>query len=247
VSRRFCRLPQGFSQAIAQDCERRHKHMSSREVRELQQSGEIEFFDLHPITLLPRFVDRVHGTQRTHLPAPIIQRGSGTHGSYEQAWAQEKIEDHGAEMRAFSRLYSETRWVALSRVIWNPEGIFVNCDPAPKGSVVLVGLKPPTPEARYAASEYWRISGVWQKRIAADPGQSEGLLRQNITRAMTMSALRDSKAALRQLDAAWPEIVGGYRAGPYSEELSRAHARDLPSMILGKTLAAYLFPHGPQS
>jgi hypothetical protein len=220
--------------------------MSAREVRELQQSGDIEFFDLHPITFLPRYVDRVHGTQRTHLSAPIIQCGSGTCGPREQIWAQEKIQDYGAETRAFSRLYSETRWLALPRVVWNPEGVFVNYEPAPRGSVVVVGLKPPTPVARYAASEYWRISGVWKQRIATPPDDSAGLLRPGITRAMAMSQIRDSKASLRQLNAVWRDIIEGYRAGPYSEELSHAHAGDLPSVILGKTLAAYLFPHGPQ-
>jgi hypothetical protein len=240
MPRRFCRLPQGFSEAIASDCKNRHQHLNRREVFELEKSGDIEFFDHHPITLLPRYVDRVHKTQRTHLSAPIIQRAAGVADPRERAWASEKVEGYGADKRAFQRLYSGTKYIALPRVVWNSEGIFVNCDPPPKGSLITVGLKPPTPDARHAASEYWRIQFLWRDKVSSD-GSQAGLVRPNVPRKMIQSVMGKSEVALRHLDEAWREIVEKYLAGPYSEELNRLKAGDLPSMIVGKTLAAYLF------
>ena len=81
MPRHFCILPLGFSEECAADCQHRHKHCNVKEVRKLEGAGEIQFFDLHPITNVARYVVRNHSTQRVHIPKRVIETAAGAYRS----------------------------------------------------------------------------------------------------------------------------------------------------------------------
>ena len=59
-------------------------------------------------------------------------------------------------------------------------------------------------------------------------------------RALAKSRMREWLDLLRRLDAVWPEIVLGFSAGPFSEQLMQIPASQLPSTILHLVLEAFL-------
>jgi hypothetical protein len=224
VSKRYCLLPQGFSEACATDCEHRHRHLSSREVRELVAAGEIELHDVHPIRLTARFIERVHDTQKVNISANVIRAAAGVYKTHrgESKWARRKISEWGKENRAFSNLFS----VVLPGVFWTEDGLTCNMKES-TGTPVCVVFKPAVPEARAAAVDYCEMI---LERNAKQP----------ILRSMAKGELRRERGALSRLDAAWPHIVARFSAGPFSEYLSQTNAGELPSMLLTKTLREYL-------
>lgn len=223
VSKRYCLLPQGFSEACAADCERRHKHLRSWEVDEKLAGGEIELLDVHPIRKTARYVERVHDTQKVDISANVIRAAVGAYKTHrgESKWARRKVSEFGKENREFSKLFS----VILPGVLWTDDGMTCNAK-NPVGTPVCVVFKPIVPGAREAAVEYWKIA----RRNAKGP----------ILRNMAKDELRRQRDALSRLDAAWPDIVDRFSAGPFSEDLTRTVAGDLPSMLLMKTLREYL-------
>lgn len=239
MSRRFCRLPQGFSESCALDCERRHSHMNTREVREAVDAGDVIFFDLHPITLLPRYIERSHGVQKTHISAAVIQNAAGAHrgksGKYhwagagvKESAAREKVLAYGADNREFSSLIGHDRLVELHNFKWTDGGIEAGF-PAdgtklPTRNLVRVRLRSRTPDGLEVAISYWRFLTMRSKTM----------------RALAKSVFRKQAAALERLDRAWPEIVADFFAGPHSADLKALRASELPSLLLMEILRAYL-------
>jgi hypothetical protein len=146
VSRKYCLLPQGYSEACQLDCKRNHRHLSQREVERLKDK-EIKFLDFHPITKLPRFIELfeeqrsdfvdpgiVQGTQKTHVTEAIMRNAAGAFrikarkshwadaGTMETA-ARNKVAAYGAEGRELSRIIAHDRNVELRNFAWTDEGI----------------------------------------------------------------------------------------------------------------------------
>jgi hypothetical protein len=234
VSKKFCLLPQGFSEACAADCERRHRHLSLREVKELEGSGDIELLDVHPIRKTARYVLRVHETQKVHIPASVIQAAAGAYKQHrgETKRARLKVAQYGRETREFSNLVS----VVLPGLTWSDEGLigFYKSDGGtpPEGDPVCVRFKPAVPEARSAAAAYWRI--------LREQSENPFVRTDGSFRSMAKSELRSWRAALAKLDGLWSEIVAEFLAGPFSEALMMTPASELPGMVLTKTLREYL-------
>lgn len=230
MSRRICLLPQGFSEACAANCESGHKHKSVEEIRELEDALEVEFFDLHPVRKTARYVQRVHKTQRNHIPASMIERAAGAYKVHhgEVSWARRKVSRHGkSDVDAFNSLVAQSRRVELPRIVWNDEGMqgnFASDGPAPQGNPVSVTFRPRTPEAIEASTAVWRLM----------------TMRQSTMRALAKSRMREWLDLLRRLDAVWPEIVLGFSAGPFSEQLMQIPASQWPSTILHLVLEAFL-------
>jgi hypothetical protein len=147
MSRRFCRLPQGFSERCALDCTRGHRHMSMKEVERLINK-EIKQVDFHPITKLPRYIELVEEersdfvdpgivqrTQKTHISETVMRNAAGAHqikagrsrwlgAASRESAARNKVAAYGADEREFSRivvLYG--RMVELRNFAWTDAGI----------------------------------------------------------------------------------------------------------------------------
>jgi len=233
LSKKFCLLRQGFSEAEAVNCERRHRHISLREVRELEDYGSIEFLDLHPISKRARYIelDAKRFPGFTQIGRSTIAAAAGAYKIHrgEIKAAQTRIEEYGKENREF--LGSGPREIVLPGLKWNDQGIVGHfaSDGGPAwfeaqiGHPVKVILRPRIPEAKETAL-HWR-------RCTSPP---------KLLRAEIKKYLRDRKAALARVDYYWPEICEEILAGPYSEGLNSLRASELPSMIFDKILTAYL-------
>ena len=259
MPRHFCILPLGFSEECAADCEHRHRHCNVKEVRKLEGAGEIQFFDLHPITNVARYVVRNHSTQQVHIPKRVIETAAGAyrrdHG--EVRHARRKVKEYGQENRELRRLNSQSRDIALWRVKWNKDGLLVNFISdggfgarefdKTKGRLVYVTLKPRTPEALAVASRFWKFIAPKPSNStesfqvgSIDPFflRSDGKL---LTRASAKLRMREYRMAMEDLDKSWPTIVESFDAGPYSEAMTGTKPTELPSGILRYILEAYIY------
>lgn len=242
MSKRYCLLPQGFSEACAADCEHRHHHLSSREADDLLAAGEIELHDVHPIRKTARYIERVHDTQKVDISANVIRAAAGAYKTHrgESRWARRKVSEYGRENREFSRLSNpppdNSRSVILPGVCWTDEGLACNFAPPIGGKVSIIFHHPPSPQTRKAVADYWKFF----QRDASDPfvrTDDNGLV---AYRRMAKAELRRELDALSNLDAAWPEIVIRIFAGPFSLELMQTKPSEWPSILLMKTLREYL-------
>jgi hypothetical protein len=146
MSRIYCRLPQGFSERHALDCEQ-HRHLSLKEVEQLINK-EIKQLDFHPIKRQPRYIDLaeeersdfvdpsiVQKTQANHIPQDVMRNAAGAFqikagrsrwlgaGSQESA-ARNRVAAYGAEAREFSRIVVVfERMVELKNFSWSDEGL----------------------------------------------------------------------------------------------------------------------------
>src|ERR1700675_833213 len=219
MSRHFCILPRGFSEACANDCERRHRHENLAGIEKLEADGKIEFLDLHPVTKTARYIicKPLHDTQRTHIPKSVIEAAAGAykHHRGESRLGRRKVAAYGKENREFVRLISSDRVVTLPQVRWNDDGIttYVGGSAKMEGQPVKVVFHLRSPEAMDAATAYW---GLMTKRFSAMQ-----------MRALFEAEMRRRRVALGQLDAAWPAIVVKFKAGPCSEELNSTCASEL--------------------
>lgn len=194
--------------------------MRSWEVDEKLADGEIELLDVHPIRKTARYVERVHGTQKVDISANVIRAAAGAYKTHrsESRSARRKVFEYRKENREFLNLFS----VILPDVFWTDDGLTCNVK-RPTGTPVCVVFKPASKEARVAAAEYWKIF----ERDAKQP----------VLRSMAKDELRRELEALSRV---WPDIVDRFSAGPFSEDLTRTKAGELPSMLLMKTLREYL-------
>ena len=233
LSRKFCLLPQGFSNAIANDCERKHRHLNLREVKKLEGYGEIEYFDLHPVTKNARYIRRdfkTYSAVSTQISKNVIMAAAGAYKIHpdEIRTARIKVKEHGKENREF--LGCGPREIVLPGLKWNDQGMLGHFDSdgssvwfdAQPGYPVKVILRPRINEVAETATQYRQYETLPK------------LVRPEIKRY-----LRERKAALNRLDRYWPEICEEILAGPYSEELNSLHGSELPSMLFDKILNAY--------
>jgi hypothetical protein len=145
VSRKFCLLPQFYSERDQFDC-KKHSHLNAREVESLDRKS-IRYLDLNPRTHKPRYIELpeqeradfvdpsiVQSTQKTHLAAGVIRtaagaihvkaarvrwRGAGKHESH----ARNSVAAHGAERREFARVVAHERLVELRNFAWTEDEV----------------------------------------------------------------------------------------------------------------------------
>jgi hypothetical protein len=236
-------LPQGFSEACAADCENRHRHLSLREIKELESAGEIEFFDVHPERKTARYIVRVHSTQKVHIPSSMMEAAAGAYRRHrgEMKRARLLVSAYAKENSEFGRLIADVRWVTLARLFWNKEGLVgdFDCDDSMAlGTPVRVAFVPIrfiSPETRAVAADYWsllrRDSETPFLRVETD---------RLVFRSMEKFEIQRRRRALKQLDSVWSEIVAEFSAGPFSQVLNETPASELPSTVLEKTLREFL-------
>lgn len=206
--------------------------MSLREIHQAKASGEIEFFDLHPITQQPRFVLKMHNSQRVHIPAAMIEAAAGAyrHNRGEVPRARQKISAYGSENREFSRLIRNGPFTLPLK--WNDAGFIAHLESdgdssrfdRAEGKTVSVTFKAPSPEGREVVLRYRQ-----SERGAA-----------RFPKAIRESKLREWKNALKELDRWWPAIVDEFNAGPFSAALSDTKPSELPAAIVRLVTNAYL-------
>jgi hypothetical protein len=242
VSRKFCLLPQGFSEACAIDCEHRHKHLSLREIHQLEGNGDIELLDVHPLTKKARYVERDFRkySKSTQIGKTVIPVAAGAYKNHhgEIKAAKNKIESHGKENREFLRIVATERELILTELKWNDEGLVGNCKSdgggkdeegalsgfeSQTGNPVKVILPARTPECLDAALGYRPF-----------------MMPVEFLRGMAHKYFRERKEALARLDQCWTGICSEVVAGPFSGTLSESRGSELPSVLFYKIVHAYL-------
>lgn len=244
MSKRYCLLPRGFSEACLADCERRHRHLSSKEADELLASGKIEFLDVHPTRKTARYIEQppLYDTQKVDISANVIRAAAGAYRTHscESKAARRKVSALGKENREFARLLEpapdQSRTVELPGVKWTDEGLMCNAARPIGSPVSIVFRHPPLPEARAAVADYFKFF----QRDANEPFVRRGENGPFAYRNMAKAGMRREFDALAKLDGVWPEIIIRIFAGPFSSELMQTKASEWPSMLLMKTLREYL-------
>jgi hypothetical protein len=218
MARRFCLLPQGYSEAVAQDCKSSHRHLNAKEVTLLKDAGDIERIDEHPVTQFTRYVVRAYHS--VHVPgAAITQRAAGAWKEHagEVGWAKGKIEANG-HVRS---------WIVLDRLFYDGDGLRWSAKPLmglPNIEVLFFAINF---QSRKALEEYanWMRPGLVTE-IASKP------------RPLAQMERWRWRQALTALDRNWSGIVSSYRAGVFSAALTQSKPSDLPSHVFRETIEA---------
>jgi hypothetical protein len=217
MARRFCLLPQGYSEAVAQDC-KSHRHLNAREVTQLKDAGDIERIDEHPVTQLTRYIARAF--HPVHVPgAAIAQRAAGVWKEHagEVRWAKGKIQAHAPVLS----------WIRLERLFYDDDGLRWSAKPLAGMQNVEVLFSVLDFEPRKSLEAYLN----WTR---------PGLVIEIATKPKVVSAMKrwQWRQALTALDRNWGGIVSGYRAGQFSAALTQSRPSDLPSLVFRETLEA---------
>jgi hypothetical protein len=218
MARRFCLLPQGYSEVVARDCKSSHRHLNAKEVAQLKDAGDIERIDEHPITQLTRYVTRAF--HPVHVPgAAILQRAAGEWKDHagEVRWAKRKIQTYAPVLS----------WTRLERLFYDDEGLRWSAKP-------LAGL--PNVEVLFSVLDFEPRKCLDDYRDWMRPGLVTEIARKS--KAVAAVRRQQWRQALTALDREWHGIVSSYRAGPFSAALTESKPSDLPSLVFRETLEA---------
>ena len=218
MARHFC-LFQTVSEAIVRDC-KLHRHLNVKEVGELSEAGEIEFYDLHAERPVPTYIVRPPAFRNVRVPgAAIAQRAAGAWKEHarEVCWAKRKIQAY-APVRS---------WMRLERLFYDDDGLRWSAKPLPGLSniEVLFSVLDFEPRKSLEAYRNWMRPGLVIE-VAKKP------------KAVAAMKRWQWRQALTALDRNWHGIVSAYRAGPFSAALTQSKPSDLPSLVFRETLEA---------
>src|SRR5438128_7273616 len=168
---KFCVLRAGFSEQEALACEPgkrlSHRHLSRRQAKELLVAGDIVEFDLHPATLLPRFVWKRWDRARPLPGAPVILRNAGAAENHEVQRARRLLSDIASSSLPLSSVIAAERIVQLPVKIQGST-LFYRGDGGTsiQGKPILVKFGGRSPELMEIAREYlgWMRRSSRQRR-----------------------------------------------------------------------------------
>jgi hypothetical protein len=218
MARQYC-LFQSVSEAMVRDC-KSHRHLNVKEVGELSEAGEIEFYDLHAEKPVPTYIVRSPTFRNVQVPGALIaQRAAGAWKEHagEVRWAKGKISEYGL-VRS---------WIRLDRVFYDNEGLRWSAKP-------LAGL--PNVQVLFFALDFESGKSLEEYRN----WMRLGLMTEIARKPKTVATMKrwQWKQALTALDRNWTGIVSSYRAGPFSAALTQSKPSELPSLVFRETLEA---------
>jgi hypothetical protein len=204
---------------MVRDC-KLHRHLNVKEVGELSEAGEIEFYGLHAERPVPTYIVRPAAFRNAQVPgAAITQRAAGVWKEHagEVRWAREKIQAHVYRLS----------WIRLERLSYDDEGLRWSARPLAglQNVEVLFSVLDFEPRKCLEAYRNWMRPGLMAE-IASKPKAVAAMKRWQWRKALTA------------LDRNWSGIVSRYRAGPFSAALTQSKPSELPSLVFRETLEA---------
>jgi hypothetical protein len=233
MSGKFCVLRSGFSEREALACEPgkrlSHRHLSRKQAKELLRMGDIVEFDLHPATLLPRFVWRQWDRAKPLPGSTVITRNAGAGEFHEINHARRVIANINSEPSAMESVTAGQRWVRLP-IRSQDATLFYDGESNRKvGRPIMVRFRARNPESLEIVRDYFE----WTKR-----GSRAGS--ELLTKATAKLNFRAWRTALERLDVNWKHIVAEFSANELTQIFNESSASELPAMFLRAVLTSYL-------